>query len=553
MSSLDSLREIIVSEDKRDNAALRVKTAKDYQLPYIPFWNDKPCLKHELWKDEFGVVKKGIPKPGCRKCGILPRKHQKVGSMWLYLKHKALLADSTGTGKTVNAALLIALMRMSGETSGKRKIIVVCRAPAIFQWRDELVRAMPDLNVEVASGTKKERMQKYCFGWEVLVIGPQMLLNDKEALENFNLAAVITDDVDTLRNRKNKSAQAIRKLAASSPRTVIMSATPLQKRLPEMYGVLEPIGGIGLFGNEYRFLNRYVNTERVTIPGQRLRPGQKPKTYMKMLGYKNINEFKTLISPLVLRRTPSDIDDVEMPAIVPNDVFLELYKPQRDKYEELREGVLKIVKSEGVQVKHAEALAKLIYGSQICTGLVSIGEEDLPNTAVKLDWIMDKLERGGDFSEEKVVIFANWKNSVRAIQNRLMNAGIGFETIWGENSDKAARKASVDRFWDDPSCQVLLGTSAIEQSLNLQCARHLINVDMIPNPARMTQLAGRISRDGSQHKTVYVHNLLTYDTQEENYLPVLEREQALIDTVWDSTSELFRQLSGLELLQLFSR
>ena len=98
-----------------------------------------------------------------------------------------------------------------------------------------------------------------------------------------------------------------------------------------------------------------------------------------------------------------------------------------------------------------------------------------------------------------------------------------------------------------------MGTSAIEQSLNLQCARHLINVDMIPNPARMTQLAGRISRDGSQHKTVYVHNLLTYDTQEENYLPVLEREQALIDTVWDSTSELFRQLSGLELLQLFSR
>ena len=89
-----------------------------------------------------------------------------------------------------------------------------------------------------------------------------------------------------------------------------------------MYGLLEPIGGLEVFGNEYRFLNRYVNIERVTIPGQVLKYGQKPKTYMKMLGYKNMNEFKTLISPLVLRRTPSDIDDVEMPAIVPNDVFL---------------------------------------------------------------------------------------------------------------------------------------------------------------------------------------------------------------------------------------
>ena len=75
---------------------------------------------------------------------------------------------------------------------------------------------------------------------------------------------------------------------------------------------------------------------------------------------------------------------------------------------------------------------------------------------------------------------------------------------------------------------------------------------MILNPARMTQLAGRISRDGSHHKTVYVHNLLTRDTQEENYLAVLEREQALLDSVWGTTNELFRQLSGLELLNLIA-
>ena len=278
-------------------------------------------------------------------------------------------------------------------------------------------------------------------------------------------------------------------------------------------------------------------------------PGAKAK---RIVGYQNIQEFKGLIAPMVLRRTPSDIDDVSMPAISPNDVYLDLYPAQRAKYEELRQGVLKIVRETGVQVKHAEAMAQLIYGAQVCTGLVSIGEPDRPRTAVKLDWLMERLEDGGEFATEKVVVFAQWKNSIRAIQDRLNAAHIGYETIWGEQPDKAARKASQDRFWDDPRCRVLIGTSAIEQSLNLQCARHLVNMDMILNPARMTQLAGRISRDGSHHKTVYVHNLLTRDTQEENYLAVLEREQALLDSVWGTTNELFRQLSGLELLNLIA-
>lgn len=545
---LEKLSRVLASDERRLQVADQVKIAKHVQLPALETWNDKPCLAHHQWKDFDGTIRTGIPKPGCRRCGVLPRNHQTVGSTWLYLRKRALLADGTGTGKTVNCALLIAMMKESGELRGKKRILIVCRAPAILQWRDELHRVMPSLRIEVASGTKRERMNKYCYPWEVLIIGPEMLLKDDEILENFQFAAIITDDVDTLRNRKNKSAFAIRRLANRSPRMVIMSATPLQKRLPEMYGVLESIGGRELFGSEFRFIQRYVRTENVFHASYH-GPGAKAK---RIVGYQNIQEFKGLIAPMVLRRTPSDIDDVSMPAISPNDVYLDLYPAQRAKYEELRQGVLKIVRETGVQVKHAEAMAQLIYGAQVCTGLVSIGEPDRPRTAVKLDWLMERLEDGGEFATEKVVVFAQWKNSIRAIQDRLNAAHIGYETIWGEQPDKAARKASQDRFWDDPRCRVLIGTSAIEQSLNLQCARHLVNMDMILNPARMTQLAGRISRDGSHHKTVYVHNLLTRDTQEENYLAVLEREQALLDSVWGTTNELFRQLSGLELLNLIA-
>jgi SNF2 family DNA or RNA helicase len=111
---------------------------------------------------------------------------------------------------------------------------------------------------------------------------------------------------------------------------------------------------------------------------------------------------------------------------------------------------------------------------------------------------------------------------------------------------------SQEQFWDDPETRVLIGTRAIEQSLNLQVSRHLINVDMILNPERMTQLAGRIRRMGSEHSRVFVHNLLTIDTQEERWLPLLEKEAALASFIWEEKNQLFKELSSVDMLRLIT-
>ena len=81
-------------------------------------------------------------------------------------------------------------------------------------------------------------------------------------------------------------------------------------------------------------------------------------------------------------------------------------------------------------------------------------------------------------------------------------------------------------------------------------ARHLINMDTILNPSRMQQLAGRIRRDGSAYSQVFVLNLLTYNTQEARYMPMLEREQALANWIWDENDQLFNALDPVQLLQL---
>lgn len=521
--------------DTRAKLASKIKTVSDIALPELKYFNSSPCDQHEILN------------PTCQQCGVVFRKHQRVGVAWLYTAGAGLLADSVGTGKTIQAAGTTAVIKEAGELQDGSKVLVVCRPSAVAQWEMQLNRLLKDTKVIVGEGPKKKRVAKYLENnWEICVVNPIILQNDLEALNTaFDFQAVFVDDIDALRNGDTATSYAINRITRNTPHIYILTGTPLQKRLQDLYNVLQPLNIRNVLGSPISFERRYIQKELVNVATST----GNVSTQRKVVGYRNLPEFKEKISPFTLRRTAADIDDVDLPAVVPSNVFLEPYPSQVAKYKELQQGVLRIIKAQGEEVKRTTAISAFNYGAQICGGLVTLGEPDRPNTSVKLDWVEEKLV-DGDLSDEKVVVFIRFKNGVRALQARLNAAGIEYATIWGETKGNAERFSEQQRFWNDPNCRVLIGTNSIEQSLNLQVARHLINVDMIMNPSRMEQLAGRIRRDGSAYKTVYVHNLLTVGTQEERYLPALQREQAVIDYVWDSESELFDALSPLEMLAM---
>jgi SNF2 family DNA or RNA helicase len=557
-------------DDKtREALAWKVRGWEDYDLPRLTYWDYDLCRTHKHgWVEDYFDAETqqdkqrtiyDRPKPGCRKCGIHFRQHQRVSIMWLYLKKRALLADTMGSGKTTSAGGLIAMLKETGELSqfkraggkeGVGRVVITPRAPALHQWHDELKRMIPSLRIIVAEGPQAKRRAMYSGQpWDVLLIGPEMLRNDFDTISRFDLSLVVTDDIDQLRNPLTEASYFLDRLGGQADRYVIMTGTPLQKKLPEIHSILDGIGGLEAFGSLEYFTKRHVRTSSVMEYDSRT---GLPTTKLQVTGYQNLGEVKAKMAPMVMRRTAADLKDVTLPTIVPDDVFLDLYPAQRAKYNELKKGVIRILREEGELVKHMTALSKLHYGSAICGGLASLGEPDGPRTSMKMDWILNKVSEGGDLGDEKVVVFANLKNSIRSLQYRLRDAGIGFTTVWGEEPDKTERRRRQERFWEDPNCRILLGTKSIEQSLNLQVSRHLINMDMILNPARMEQLAGRIRRDGSAFQHVFVHNLLTIDTQEARYLGLLEREAALAAHIWDENSELFNQLSPMALLQLIS-
>jgi SNF2 family DNA or RNA helicase len=526
--------------ETRTERAQQIKRASDVRLPRLKYWNYGPCAAHADLPE---------PKVNCefQACGGELFSHQRVGVMWLYIRKKGLLADLPGLGKTGQALGLLALLKERGELTGRA--VIVCQTPAVLQWLHEAARWIPGVATQaIYSGmTKHARIGVYVQNWDVLIIGYHMLQRDWEMLEKLEIKTFIMDDVDPLLNHDTVTHQRIVRLTQEADYSFTMNATSVQTRLEQIHAALLPAGGFEIFGSQTAFENTFFRKERV----REVTKSGRVYTKETVTGYKNGELLREKLGPVFLRRTYEDLTDVRIPKLMPpKNVFLELHHPQRLRYKELQDGILRLKREEGETIKHVTALAKLTHGQQICAGLPALGEEDTPESSVKLDWLVSAVT--GPWQGRKVVVFIRNIGMVRAAEARLNKAGVGTAKIWGPDSKASVRELEKRRFWSDPNCRVLLGTTAIERSLNFQNANILVNVDMLYNQARMAQLAGRIRRVGSSHEHVFVFNLLAVDTQEDRILDVLKRRQAVADYIWDEESELFEKLSPMELLGLIT-
>lgn len=526
----------------RFNAAVAIRQLPDISgWPPLAGWNDRPCAKHAA---------QGV-QAWCLQCGVILRRHQRVGAAWLYFSGRGLLGDDVGTGKTPQVAALLAMCRATGELGLHARTVIVCQPSAILQWRDQLLRMIPDLRIiALADLTPGKRRDAYVSPWEVVIIGPQTLApargkavsrgGDVEYLENFPIGCLVYDDVDAMRDRSNRTAYAIRKLAERSPRVIAAHATSVQKRLLELYSFLEPVGGTQVFGTQRQFQFRFVQRDRVFYTAKDPAGRNVIKTREKDIGVKNIDELRWLLAPMFLRRRAQDITDVSLPEIITNTVYLEATSGQRARYEELRAGVLRKIREEGEAVSRPAAVALFTHGNQICSGLATLdgGRDD----SAKLDWAEDMIDHLDP--DEKVVAFVYFTPNVQALSARLAAAGTGHVVMWGREHKAAEREERLRRFREDPACRVLIGTTTIERSLNLQAARHVIAVDTILNPMRMLQIVGRVRRDGSAYRSIYFHQLFLRNTQEDAYLSQLQQEQATVDAVWGEHGELFQETAA---------
>lgn len=526
--------------EQRLALADKIKGLGDVRMPKLAYWNYEACENHK----DVG------PQVDCRfrKCGGDLFSHQRVGTCWLYAVQKGLLADDPGVGKTNQILALIALLKERNEL--RRRAVIIPNTPAVGQWAQEAARWIPNVKtVFVDSSLKRaERIDLYASEWDLLIIGSHLIINDKQFLENLApFSLVVNDDVDPLLTHDNKTHRAIRDISKGATRSFTVNATTLQVRLQQLHAAFVPIDGYDIFGSLKRFEAHHVKTRLVS----ELNDKGKIVSYRKKVGYKNMNELRTKIRSRYMRRKATELTDIRMPVLMPPVIeWFEMSATQRARYSELQNGVIRIIRDEGVQVKHATALTKFNYGQQICAGLQALGEPDLPGSSPKLDRLFHQLNTV--WADRKVIVFVKNVGMVKAAINRVGQSDFDAAILWGHKMNNRQKEEQKSKFWEDENCRLLIGTTALERSHNLQCANTVVALDTHLNPARMQQILGRAKRSASPHDRVFMFTYLMTDTQESKYLQILRERQAVADFVWEEENDLYESLSALELLELIT-
>ena len=148
---------------------------------------------------------------------------------------------------------------------------------------------------------------------------------------------------------------------------------------------------------------------------------------------------------------------------------------------------------------------------------------------------------------EKLVIFTEHKDTLLYLEDRLSKSG-GYKvaTIHGGKSVDERREAQWA--FAKPDTQILIGTDAAGEGINLQFCRLLINWDIPWNPNRLEQRMGRIHRYG-QKQDVLVFNMVANNTKEGKVLERLLNKLDIIreglgdDRVYDVIQDVLQGVS----------
>jgi len=177
------------------------------------------------------------------------------------LSKGVLLADEVGLGKTIEASLVIA----QRWAERRRRILLIVPASLRKQWSQELYDkfSLPSVIVERKSynDARKAGVARPFDQKDKVVITSYefaALKDDEIARGAWDL--VVFDEAHRLRNvyRKDGSTRAKRLREATKPFfKVLLTATPLQNSLMELYGLISVVDDRH-FGDEASFRSQYV-------------------------------------------------------------------------------------------------------------------------------------------------------------------------------------------------------------------------------------------------------------------------------------------------------
>lgn len=449
------------------------------------------------------------------------RPYQQEGFRWLARLCAwgagACLADDMGLGKTVQTIALLLHRAMKGAS------LVVAPASVLPNWKAELARFAPSLNVAVVNeaGTNRAETIEGAGEFDIVLTTYGLLAGEIEALAAKKWNTIVLDEAHTIKNKETKTSKAAMRLEAQA--RVLLTGTPLQNRLAEIWNLFQ-FADPGLLGSLAQF------TDKFATPIER----DHDRTAQKQL--------KRLLSPFILRRTKTDVLD-ELPGKTEITMRVELSPDERALYENLRRKA-ELGLEEG-SLGAVQALAEISRLRQAACH-PKLVDSNLEIGSAKSEAFMrlaEELAGGG----HRALVFSQFTSHLALIREELDKAKIAYLYLDG-STPIGERARLVREFQTGNAPLMLISLKAGGLGLNLTAADYVVHLDPWWNPAIEEQASDRAYRIGQQ-RPVTVYRLNAADTIEEKILRLHSTKKTLADTLLEG-SDMAARMGKDEILQL---
>lgn len=499
------------------------------------------------------------------------------------LSNGVLLADEVGLGKTIEASILLC----QKWAERKRHLLIICPASLREQWRIELEDKfnLPAVILE---------RQNYL---------PSLLsLDDRITIISYNFAAkiardlvntawdlVVIDEAHKLRNayrETNKIARTI-KLALEGRKKILLTATPFQNSLMELYG-LTTIIDENIFGDDKSFRAQYCSTSnQYEFLRERLSAYCKRTLRTQVSEYVNYTKRKAITFPFypskeelelfnlvarflqsesvyaippkqrhlislvlykllasssnavnsafetILKRLEKIRDDylnakgIDINELIDDDTLEDSYSDDIDELEDNTpasdEVDIKCLHSEIEQIKSFIELSKTIKTDK---------KSDQLLLALKSGF--EELSKMG--ANQKALIFTESRKTQLYLNEFLSQNGYADKIVLFHGANKSMRNEILEDFKND--AQILIATEAGAEGLNMQFCSLVVNYDLPWNPQRVEQRIGRCHRYGQKFDVVVVNFVNQSNPADRRIFDLLNLKFKLFEGVFGASDEI---------------
>lgn len=451
-----------------------------------------------------------------------PKVYQSQATNFFMKVGSGLLGDDVGLGKTFAALILHRVLLERGDGPA----IVVCQSTQKYGWREEYLESFgagEAGKVVVIDGSREERAHQWGIAIRrkapLVVTNPESLrpvvrkrsgkqpamVSDgdlpiaRKWVEEVKPAVAFFDEASAyLRNSTSGQYQACTQLVAGIPRRIPITATPIESKVENLYNVMRFAGARNLFGSAAGFRELFVD-EFIVRP-KRGRP------FPKLNGYKNLDLLATMIAPAMIRRTPSEVG-VEVPRVMPIVRRVQLGQAHLTAYRNV-----------AAEVKEEPPLRRMARVLEAADDPRVLG---IPVQGAKAEHLGQLLR--GELAHKQVIVFSKWERVVDLLMGDL--ADLSPVKIAG--STEPVDRDRIKRAFNAGGVRVIVATEAASRGLDLHALEWVVNFDLPWNPSDVYQRAGRGRRITSEQEFLFLLNLVSLGTEEEDVLEQLGGKDGL--------------------------